>query len=283
MLSQYREMNVPEYLDGRYFGKVMKSLDPFAVVHMPLKIRINEQGKVFENTEVFANNFAYTAETMYARIILEKAMNGAVTMRHSQLLIITRDKVIHFEPDQTVYEDVELYDGVIGIISELFSDHEIKRKVLSKNGVHGHHKVNGMMRVPGGFCLAYVLKYAYFHALGEKVTIGDHEDIHKFSRAVELLYGPLTKGSPDIEFGPGTGTVVGGLGGAGVGLLVGGPVGALVGGAGGALIGSQVGRRGTTVTEERVYRGNGNGRQVTRVEERAGNGRVVRTREDYRY
>jgi len=241
MLSEYQDMNVPEYLDARYFNRVMRSVDPFAVVHTPLIVRVHEQSTVFENCDAFLNNFAHTAKVMYARVVVEKVTSsGEITIRHSQLLIIDHNQVIHFESDHDVYEDVDFYNTITDIVSRTFPEHEIKQKVLVKSGVKDiNESERDYLDIPGGMCVAYVLKYAYFHALGQEIEFGDLEDIRMFARTVQYLYGPLTEGVPEVEFG--TNALIGGLAGAGLGYAVGGTSGALLGGAGGLLLGSYLG------------------------------------------
>lgn len=235
MLAKYQEYQIPEYLDGRYFEKVMKSIDRFAVALEPLVIRIIDD-KLYTNQEAFAELFTMIAPTMYARVIVEVVVSGKSVMRHSQLLIIEQDTVIYFEPD---YIDNKYYENTKMIVEEIFPDYNLNEYFLETK--------SSRKRIIGGYCVAYVLKFAYYHAIGEfdkvkQETDWDIDDIRKFSKMVEYMYGPPEKGYPDIEFGT-TDTVIGGLGGAGLGYVVGGPAGALIGGAGGAYLGSRLGSK----------------------------------------
>lgn len=231
-LQLYEELNIPEYLDGRYFDLVMKSLDKYILAPEPLFIRVVPSGEFYTNKDAFADLFTMTAEKMYVRIILQKDdEDGNPIMRHSQLLIVEGDTVTHVEPNIELKDQKHAHRVSQKVVDDLFPDHAVGYKSLVQS--------NGRP-ISGGYCTAFVLKYAYFDYLEEEVTDWSLEDIRKFSRAVELIYGPIIGGIPEIEFGHNdTDTVVGGLAGAGLGLAVGGPVGALVGGAGGAYLGSR--------------------------------------------
>lgn len=244
MLSAYQDMSVPEYLDGRYFEKVMKSIDSSCVTPSPLIIRFMGDGTVVSNSEAFTTMYDYLAPHMYARMIIEVFdENNTVTMRHSQLLIIGMDSFIHFEPDQKFRQETDMYNTVVQIVTEIFEGYTPTLKVLTQEGISS--ETDSMIDIPGGYCVAYVLKYAYFHKLGQEVKIGDVEDIRQFSRTVEYLHGPLCEGLPDVEFGftNSNDTLSGGLVGGGVGLALGGPAGALIGAGSGAFLGSRLGNR----------------------------------------
>lgn len=93
--------------------------------------------------------------------------------------------------------------------------------------------------IKSGFCNAYVLKYALDWHYGRKFN---SSNIIEFVNGIEEDYQDLLPdGEPEVEFGPGDGMLLGGLGGVLVGGAVGGVGGALVGGATGALLGGALG------------------------------------------
>jgi hypothetical protein len=101
-------------------------------------------------------------------------------------------------------------------------------------------------RIKNGFCVGYVTKYAYDYINGRNY---DPSDMLRFANAIEKIYGPLTVGESDIEYGlfgnpnpnQGRNALIGGLGGALIGGAVTGSAGgALVGGLGGGLIGGLI-------------------------------------------
>lgn len=247
MLANYRKIDVPEYLDGRYFEKVMKTFDPWCVSRSPLIIRLIGD-LVYTNEEPFLTTFEPLRPIIYTRIIIEKLEDGVVVSRHSNLLIlsINNDTAYHYEPDISYIsanKQISLeVAAVIERVSEALNLTIMSRKIASTIKERACTK-----KLVGGYCVAYVLKTAYFFELDKREGNDSLEDIRKFSRTVEALYGPLPEGEPDVEFGPGTNKVVGGLVGAGLGYALLGPAGGLLGGAGGVYAGSKVGdKRDTT-------------------------------------
>jgi len=215
------------YLDGRYFNKVFNSYP--GLIRNPLRIHIAKSGKEvmvgadMENTQI--NNRNYLG---LLRVIIETPHS-----RHSNLLIINyqEKKIMWFEP----YEH--------GFISE------VKKTIKRYLGIYFDFKVQRVTQVivkgeevtPGcersGFCMAYVIKYAYDTVLNQPF---DGSEIRRFASCIESKLGPLTEGNADEEYGwldepQNRNLVIGGLGGAAIGGLVGGPTGFLVGGAVGAL------------------------------------------------
>lgn len=237
MLADYQNKlyTVPEYLDGRYFNLVMASLDPYCVAPTPLVVRFTESGKIHTNENVFVTQFPGLAEKVYARVVIEHlAKDGSPKSRHSNLLIVDDYSTRHFEPSA---EYAKKYPGNVNDLRELVA--EILSGTLEST-------VDDQMKLKpehGGYCVAYVLKKAYFDKLGKQAPQDSLEDIRRFSRMVEFVHGGLP-GTPDIEFGTdGQNTAIGGLAGAGLGYALLGPAGALLGGAGGAYLGSRQNQR----------------------------------------
>jgi len=85
MLARYRDIGTPEYLDGRYFEKVMKGVDPHCVTETPLVVRMDEES-LYTNEDVFVARLAVLRPIMYARVIIEE-------------LDFDRGEMHHFEPD----------------------------------------------------------------------------------------------------------------------------------------------------------------------------------------
>lgn len=237
----------------------MKSLDQYCVVDVPLVVRITADS-VYSNEIAFMSSLSILSRHMYARVIIEVIEGSMVLSRHSNLLIIDykNKSVLHFEPgseyiknsastEEDVKNSASIAEDVKKVISGMFEDWDgvgmkVETHTMTLNGSGKRNRTNRLPKIEilGGYCMAYVLKYAYFHKLGEPNTESSLADIRKFSRAVETIYGPLSKEGADIEFGSGTNKVIGGLAGAGLGYALLGPAGALLLGAGGVYAGSKV-------------------------------------------
>ena len=257
MLAEYQKLEVPEYLDGRYFERAMRNLDRFCVSGTPLIIRLSET-TIYTNEESFMADFSILAPVMYSRIIIEQMSHGQTISRHSNLLLVDyeKKKVIHFEPDPVyMREKSDVIVEVELIIKSIFKAWEegtmiVETHIMTANGVKRHSRDISPPNhnIEGGYCVAYVLKYAYFHKLGYNMdsvmSNTSLQDIRKFARATKRIYGTLPSGEIDIEFGSdNTNKVIGGLAGAGLGYALLGPAGGLLGGAGGVWAGSKVGEK----------------------------------------
>jgi hypothetical protein len=238
-----------KYLDGRYFNLVLKEYE--GKVEDPVVFRV-ERVPEFINSKGFPRN-AIVREVSapisinlsdkapdFLRLVIE-VMNadGGLKTRHSNLLILIPNIPDHiveeykgtayrFEPlnEPEFYHDIndalEKYLGTIGYDLKI---------------VDSHPQGLGEDR---GMCMAYVLKYAVMYVTGnERKFYEDTSDIRRFAGAVEDNY-VLPKGTPDKEFGAGTGAFIGGVSGGLVGCLAG-PVGCVAGAAFGAGGGAVVG------------------------------------------
>ena len=235
-LNSYKSFSDTQscYLDGRYFNKVVNRYP--GLIREPLSITIRKDKKTGE--------IKYTEEMKSTNINnkypgLLRVIINTPNSRHSNLVIIdyAEARIFRFDP----YGKTSPYFDQVNKIIEDYLDMYIDFNMYYIDNERYDHKNINCTR--GGFCVGYVIKYAYDYLNGLDY---DPSDILKFSAAVENVYGPLSEEGKDIEYGflggsgSGRNVLIGVLGGIAIGGLVGGGRGAVVGGAlgglGGALI-----------------------------------------------
>ena len=224
-LVNYQDYGHPGYLDGRYFNIVLKHP---SVLFEPIIIKINDTYAIAKNYPLLIN---FTRNPIiYCRIIIEVEIENKLVGRHSNLLIVDNiNKIMYrFEPTMNV-----IYNDVINsVLMDLFKSYVGYKYQELPLHPQNHDKFNG-------YCVAYVIMYAYFSIVGYSVNINNIGDIILFSKAIKKLYGKLPTEGADIEFGyRGFAPIATGILG---GALVGGLIGGVAGGAGGALVGAGLG------------------------------------------
>ena len=162
--------------------------------------------------------------------------------RHSSLVIIDYQnaKLYRFDPYGRLSPYFEQVNTMIEKYLDLYIDFDM---YIIDNPVYDQKNPTCVSNgIPGGFCVAYVIKYAYDYLNGRQY---DPTEILRFTEMIENMYGPLPVEGKDIEYGlfgndnpnQGRNVAIGAIGGLAIGGLLGGPGGALVGGVGGGLIG----------------------------------------------
>lgn len=226
------------YLDGRYFNKVFAKYP--GLVREPLNIVIVRDKRTGEvryhdhmNQTAINNNFPGLM-----RVIINTPEG-----RHSSLVIVDyKDaRIYRFDPYGRFSPYFEQVNTIIERYLDLYIDFDM---YVIDNPVYEQKNPTCVAKgVPSGFCVAYVIKYAYDYLNGRQF---DPSGIMQFAGTVEKMYGPLPEEGKDVEYGlfgnpnpdQGRNVAVGALGGALVGgLLTGSPGGVLAGGLGGGLIG----------------------------------------------
>jgi hypothetical protein len=246
-LENYKEYTYPHYLDGRYFNKVLSLEEYPGLVTKPLTLHIDADTE--EITTKSSDKINIIPDTLYPsiiRLIIVMHKDKSMISKHSNLLIMNHKNrtILRFDPMNHRYEDI-----INDYVESLF---DVYNYDFSVDGRHPQPKDS-----TDDYCVAYVLKYAYFLINRMPIDFYDHkrddvicsdDDIVQFASAIEYLYGPLdtsVDGPPDIEYGrmdpTTTSILVGGLGGAAIGGLAGGAGGAVVGGLGGAALGGLIG------------------------------------------
>lgn len=244
-LMNYKEHTYPYSLDGRYFNKVLIPEDYPGLIEEPLIISVNYINKDVESG--MDSTIQIDRDNLYPsilRMIIEMKDGDTIISRHSNLLIINHKNmtVLRFDPMEHHYQN--MINEYIKSVFPLYTFIMDPRHPQQKDSIDH-------------YCVAYVIKYAYFYINNEPVEFDIHDDsdvicsdndIEHFAHAITHIYGSLDSsidGPPDIEHGnmdpTATGVLVGGLGGAAIGGIVGGPGGALVGGLGGAALGGLIG------------------------------------------
>ncbi len=182
------------YLDGRYFNIVLKNYpglieEPMYVVIKNVKsyntkllrekVYLHFQPKTF-NRDIYG----------LLRLIIDTP-NG----RHCNLLILDYSgrKIYRFEP---LGKFEPYYEKVNDLIEDVFPDFEIEPIDFSIEDQVLDEK-NPACKT-SGFCTAYSLLYAYSF-INQKDFNPD--EIRKFVGKVETVYGPLSKGEEEIEYG----------------------------------------------------------------------------------
>ena len=256
----YTDINLPNYkyypptnscyLDGRYFNKVFAKYP--GLITKPLHITILPHNN---------GNIEYTNQMKQGKIndqypgLLRVVINSPGS-RHSNLLILDyqNKKIYRYDPHGTsspYYQDInQIIKKYLGMYLN-FELVDINIPVADPG-----NPVCTSQGIMNGFCVAYVIKFAY-NWLNQNQY--DPSDILKFARIIEHLYGPLPENKADIEYGlfggspagydnrsdrgglnP-QGALIGGLGGAAIGgLLTGSGTGVLIGGLGGGLLGGML-------------------------------------------
>jgi len=225
------------FTDGRYFNKVFKSYE--GLIPTPLNINLlidNNTGKV--SYQAYMNPHELNKDQPGQLRIIINTPNS----RHSNLLILDyrNNKVYRFEPYNTrsVY-----HDYINQIIQEYLGKYMDFELYELDNPLKGKAEVNGACIDAGfksGFCVAYIIRYAYDYLTGQKY---DPTNIRKFSTLLENKYKGLDPRYADIEYGlfgddATSGILLGSLGGAAVGgLITQSPGGVLGGAALGGLLG----------------------------------------------
>jgi hypothetical protein len=227
-LDDYK--NLPDtktcYLDGRYFNKVFSRYP--GLVAEPLEINIFKGNKYNVKMNGVKINSNYPG---ILRVIITTP-----TDRHSNLLILDYEgeKIFRFEP---LGMDAPYYDEIDNIICDYMSQYmdntvqSINTEINNDKNIHCGDK--------SGFCVAYVIKFAYDYLNGRNY---DPSHILRFANKIQSIY-PLNEGMIDEEYGfmgdgKGRNTLLGGLGGGVLGGVLGGPVGLVAGAVGGSVLGN---------------------------------------------
>jgi hypothetical protein len=217
------------YLDGRYFNKVFHKYP--GLIKEPLVINITEKG---DEARYSVDMKPTDIDNRFPGLL--RVIINTPTTRHSNLLLVDYkgEKLFRFDP---MGKDHSPYFNEINKIIEGYMDMYIDFDMFVID--NPPYVTKNPECDKGGFCVAYVVKYAYDY-LNQREF--DPSEILRFSNMVEQKYGPLPEMGKDVEYGPRgpdpRNLLIGGLGGAAVGgLLAGGP-GLLVGGLGGMAVGS---------------------------------------------
>lgn len=230
------------YLDGRYFNKVFSNYPGLISEPLHIFISLNK-----ENGTMKYENYMKEVDIDNNYPGLLRVIINTPESRHSSLVIIDYQnaKLFRFDP---LGRKSPYFDSVNTII-EKYMDMYIDFDMVIIDAPVSEEK-NPTCLEKGertGFCLAFVIKYAYDWLNGRPY---DPSEIRRFALAVESKYGPLPEKGKDAEYGlfggsnnpnQGRNVAVGALGGALLGgVLTGGAGGALVGGLGGGLIGGMI-------------------------------------------
>ena len=206
------ELDVPLYLDGRYFAKVFE--DYPALVAKPLIISLISSDVIDLEHEhikdehidhtiheghvsLFDNSISllYPEDERYftlIRLVIEDVVDDEIVARHSNLLIVDPlNKILErFEPLEIPTNS--FWFAVINEkLSKIFPEYEIK--------VDPYHpqKIDD-----DTFCNAYIIQYAYQKIKGLPINIdNDRDALIRFHNKIPLLYGNPGEGEPDIELG----------------------------------------------------------------------------------
>jgi hypothetical protein len=248
------------YLDGKYFNQVF-SLYPGLIteplhinilkkrIYSPLNQEVNQREvKTYlelETSKEYSVHMNFTTiDRNYPGLL--RVIITTPSGRHSNLLIISYDEnkttVYRYEPSP---KDDVYHDEINKLILEYLGSYLNVDAIydIPSPSVNNYNPSCTSKQIKNGFCVAYVIKYAYDYLNGRDY---DPTDILKFASAVEDIYGPVI-GVPDVEYGLIEGdtslnknnAIFGGLGGAAIGgIMMGTPAGLLVGGLGGAGIGA---------------------------------------------
>lgn len=222
------------YLDGRYFNKVFDRYP--GLVRSPFHIYLRVAND--KNTYYKFDKNLEAVDHRYPGLI--RVVIHTDKSKHSNLLIVDYQnrRVFRFEP---CGEKNPHFDDINYILEKYFNEYQtfdIYSAQVPPLPVKLHSRC-----IEGGFCVAYVVKYAYDYLTGRLESRPfDGSDIRKFAYKVEATYGPLDPSNPDVEYGfldepANRNALIGGLGGAAIGGLAAGGTGALIGGLGGGLLG----------------------------------------------
>lgn len=231
-LDNYKSLSPTEscYLDGRYFNKVFHKYP--GLIKEPLTITLKETDEGIEDVVFMRPTDINNKYIGLLRVIIQDGKT-----RHSNLVIIDYlgQKIYRFEP-------LGLNSPYFNEIGQLIEDYldqyiDFDMEVIDVNKLDEKNPDCDK----GGFCLAYVTKFAYDYLNGR---VYDPSDIRRFAQLVEQKYGLLPEAGKDVEYGILDGNVstrnvlITGLGGAILGGALGGTAqSALIGGVAGAGLG----------------------------------------------
>ena len=219
------------YLDGRYFNLVFRNYP--GLITEPLYIWIWKDDNTIKMDSALGRTDIDNRYPGLLRVIIETPEG-----RHSNLLIISykEKRIFRYEPFGRSYPYFEEVNNIIQKHLRRFLDFQLF--IIDEPA---HQRKNPLCEaegLEGGFCTAYIIKYAYDYLNDRKF---DQSEILRFASLVESMYEPLPEKGKDIEYGPndqGRNALLGGLGGAAIGSVVAGPAGLLLGGLAGGAIGS---------------------------------------------
>lgn len=261
-LLNYKETLPIDYLDGRYFHLVLRDIP--GVIQQPLILRVSHKGASI----VSGPRIDPSQGIQYLRLIIEFVENvdapqdqgrvmtrassamqlptvtsqGKVVSRHSNLLIIDnpRKRIQRFEPLDDNAADGLINQELMRALNPTFAGYDYRELSI-------HPQKDDLI----GLCVAYVIKFAYFHHHEGAVSFEGDYDIAQFGKAIVKQYGVVDDRNKDIEFGyhrygygysplGGAAPILGGalLGGIVGGAIAGGPgfaAGALTGGLAGGI------------------------------------------------
>ena len=226
------------YMDGAYFNKVFA--DYPGLLKNPLNIRIRKGRNGVRKYAHMEQNQINTDYPGLLRVNIE-----ANNFRHSNLLILDYENGIahRFEPlGKNASHFQEVTDAIDDYLNAFFDfDIEVIDADFSNEMKCGLNEKNEKCD-NSGFCVAYVILYAYCYLRGERFPCAD---IRRFASMIEKTYGKIPEHEQEVQYGN-TDDNRGGkmLAGAGIGALggalVAGPAGLLIGGLGGTAIGSVI-------------------------------------------
>ncbi len=237
------------YLDGRYFNLVFANYP--GLIKNPLIVQINDDsqnsgvklGAYMERTEPNNNDInliRVMVETITTDFVTDFAGAAPVrkmTGRHSNLLLVNnlKKRIYWFQPGEHGHQQ-KIQKMLLKYLSKYYPQYLL----VPMDPMFQGEETPGC--TTSGFCVAYVIKYAYDTL---KAVEPKYEDIRKFTSKIENTYGILDHRNADIEYGlfgddnKLGGVLLGGLGGAAIGTVVtgGSPTGAIVGGIAGGTAG----------------------------------------------
>ena len=241
------------YLDGRYFNLVFQNYP--GLVKNPLTVQVNvgpngvgsnnddvKVGIYMEPTQVNPNDINLIRVIIVTNVTRMHNTNNPANRnllteqleRHSNLLIVNNEKrrIYWFQPGDYVYQQ-KIQKMLLKYLMKYYPDYLL----VPVDPMILNEKTPGCKR--SGFCVAYVIKYAYDLLNGVEPN---YKNIRRFAGKIEKMYGKLDPNGADVEYGlfgsDGSGdnklggALLGGLGGAALGTVVtgGSPTGALTGG-----------------------------------------------------
>ena len=180
------------YLDGRYFNLVLSEYSGLLTNPMIVTIRKHKNEE-----KIYINMAQSNVDT--SKVGLLKLIIDLPDHKHTNLLLLDyqNKRAYRFEPlghegpyFQKINELVEEYlDFFLNMDLEVINV-PIEEALDTKNP---KCKMSG-------FCNAYVIMYAYAFLRSKPF---DPDNILKFAQKVEEVYGPLTEGREEIEYGDG--------------------------------------------------------------------------------
>lgn len=222
------------HLDGRYFNEVFASYP--GLIKNPLEIYIIDTPNGVKQGINLDKSRINTNYPGLLRVII--TTNDS---RHSNLLILDYQgkKIFRYDPygkSHKYYQKVnEMIKDYLGFFMD-FTLIDINEPVIPQEKTEGCER--------SGFCVGYVIKFAYDYLNKRKY---DPNDIRKFAKAIENNYKLDNSLPKDIEYGfmddsGNRNLLLGAVGGGLVGGLATGSVGGALGGAAlGGLLGYGIG------------------------------------------